>query len=504
MRKHRSGKRLRAVAALVVAVSLALAACGNGAEAPSFPGDVAQGVDRIAESSIAAGLIPGAAISIIDPQRGTYARAYGVADVGTGRPADVRDHYRIASITKTFTATAALRLADQGKLSLDDHLSRYVDGIPNGDVITLHDLLGMRGGVYDFTTDPSYRGYNIGKPAGQVYDRESALRVIRSHPKRAQPPNIRTVYSNSEYFLLGIVLEKVTGRPVRDVLNSVAADHGLPDTEYPLGAALLAPASRGYSYDEGKLVDVTSFAGPEAAGAAGAMVSTVGDMGQYVLKLDRGDLLTPQSFRSRSAFTPMNDAGYGLGLWKLGSWVGHNGGMPGYSSMVMALPDRGVSVAVLINQATTWKQGFSISAYTIFARIVNSLYPSTLPPTPTSASPSPPIPSPAELTPRLMAVLDPAANPAIPPLPIDGTDVDPGLPAAISDAYRSQGISLRVDRTTDLGSGMMAATSTMSVQNDTGPLIIMLTARDGMWLLSRGWACESLARFSQQHSPACG
>ncbi len=485
-------------------MSLSLAGCGNGAEAVRFPGDTAQSVDRIVESTIAAGLIPGAAVLIIDPQRGTYTHAYGMADIGTGRPADVHDRYRIASITKTFTATAVLRLADQGKLSLDDHLSRYVDGIPNGDVITVRDLLGMRGGVFDFTTDPSYRGYSSGQPAGQVYDRETALRVIRSHPEQAQPPNIRTVYSNSEYVLLGIVLEKVTGRPVRDVLNSVVADHGLRETEYPIGAALLAPASRGYSYPEGKLVDVTSFAGPEAAGAAGAMVSTVGDLGQYVLKLDRGDLLMPQTFRARSIFTPMGEAGYGLGLWKLGSWVGHNGGMPGYGSMALALPGRGVSVAVLVNQQTTWMEGFTISAYTIFARIVNTLYPGTLPSAPSAVSPSPPIPSPAELTPRLMATLDPAANPAIPPLPIEGADADPALPAAIAGAYRSQGISLRVDRTTDLGNGVMAATSTMSVQNDSGPMIVMLTAQNGTWMLSRGWACESLARFSQQKSPACG
>ncbi len=276
-RKSRSVKRLRGVVALMVAMSVSLAGCGNGPrETPGFPGDVAQSVDRIVESSIAAGLIPGAAVSIIDPKRGTYTRAYGVGDIGTGQPADVHDRYRIASITKTFTATAVLQLADQGQLSLDDHLSRYVDAIPNGDSITVRDLLGMRGGVYDFLSDPSYLPYLTGQPAGQVYDRESALRVIRSHPERAQPPNMRTAYSNSEYLLLGIVLERVTGRPLRDVLNAVATDHGLSgDTEYPLGAALLAPASRGYSYSAGdKPVDVTSYAAPSASGPAYDVTST--------------------------------------------------------------------------------------------------------------------------------------------------------------------------------------------------------------------------------------
>ncbi|AHH16975.1 putative beta-lactamase [Nocardia nova SH22a] len=502
-RKHRGVRRLRGVAALIVAVSLSLAACGDDAETVRFPADVAQTVDRIVETSIAAGLIPGATVSIIDPQRGTYTHAYGVADIGTGRPADVHDRYRIGSITKTFTATAVLRLADQGKLSLDDHLSRYVGGIPNGDIIRLRDLLGMRGGVYNYAADPSYLGYAIGRPDGEVYDRESALRVIRSHPEKAQPPDIRTVYSNSEYFLLGIVLEKATGRPLRDVLNSVAADLGLPDTEYPLGPALLPPASRGYAYQAGKPVDVTSFVGPEAVGAAGAMVSTVGDLGQYVLKLDRGDLLKPDTFRARSAFTPMDGSVYGLGLWKVGSWIGHNGAIPGYSSIAMAMPDRGVSVAVLVNQETLPMEPFSIRADNVFDRIADALYPGTLRPA-TPPAQSPPIPSPADLTPRLQATLDPAANPATPPLPIEGTDADPALPATIADAYRSQGISLRVDRTTDFGNGVMAATTTLTTGNDSVPMIIMLNAHNGTWTLSRGWACESLAAFSPQHSPACG
>ncbi len=506
LRKRRGVRRLHAVAALIVAVSLFLASCGSGTREPTrFPGDVAQTVDRIVESSMAAGLIPGAQVSIIDPKLGTYVHAYGVSDIGTGRPSDTHDRYRIASITKTFTATAVLRLADQGKLALGDHLSQYVDGIPYGDLITLHDLLGMRGGVYNFLFDPSYQPYVSGQPEGHVYDRESALRVIRSHPERAQPPNTRTAYSNSEYLLLGMVLEKVTGRPVREVLNAVAADHGLSsDTEYPLGAAILAPASQGYGYPTGdEPIDTTSYASPDAVGAAGAMVSTAADLGEYVLKLSRGDLLSPKAFRDRTTFTPMQEIGYGLGLMKLGSWLGHDGSLPGFGSIALALPERGVSVVVLINQETPNLSPFSVRASDIFARIVAALYPATMG-APDSGPPAPelPIPSPADLTPRLEATIDPASNPAQ-PLPIEGTDADPGLPGAIADAYRSQGISLRVDRTTDFGNAVMAATTTLSVPSGSGPMIVTLIGRSGAWTLPRTWACASLVRFSQYHSPAC-
>lgn len=233
---HVLSRRIRAVLALPVVAALLATGCGTTTDsdrAQAFPADLAGQVDQIMKSHIDAGLIPGAAVSIIDPEHGNYSQAYGVADTATGRRAQVSDHYRVGSITKTFVATAVLHLADAQKLSLDDPLRKYVAAIPNGDTITVRDLLGMRGGVYDFATNPEFFPQLLTATPDRVWSIGDALRIIRDNPDKAQPPNSRTAYSNSEYLLLGLILEKVTGRPVRDIVNDLASDYGLHDTRYP-------------------------------------------------------------------------------------------------------------------------------------------------------------------------------------------------------------------------------------------------------------------------------
>nr|WP_281376399.1 serine hydrolase domain-containing protein [Actinomycetospora corticicola] len=101
------------------------------------------------------GGITGTVVSIVDPARGTFLKAYGTADTA-GTPMTTDMHYRIASVSKTFTAHAVLQLVGQGRLSLDAPLAQFVPDIPNGDAITVRDLLGMRGGVYDFTADADF------------------------------------------------------------------------------------------------------------------------------------------------------------------------------------------------------------------------------------------------------------------------------------------------------------------------------------------------------------
>lgn len=142
------------VAAAVVAIVISL---GSAALAKDeFSSAEQSALTAIVEKGMAEQRQPGVIVGIWIPARGSWTATFGKADIGANRPMDHADHVRIASITKTFVATAILQLVDQGKLSFDDKLAAYVEGIPNGEKITLRQLLGMTSGIYDFTGDQQF------------------------------------------------------------------------------------------------------------------------------------------------------------------------------------------------------------------------------------------------------------------------------------------------------------------------------------------------------------
>ena len=212
---------LRRVALLAVAGVLALPACAPAAPpaaAPTatptsatdtssagFTADELARIDAAATASLANGLT-GTVVSVVDPERGTILKAYGTADAA-GAPLQPDAYYRIASVSKTFTALAVLRLVDEGKVALTDPISRYVADVPNGDTITVRDLIAMRSGVYDFTDDKAFLDRYLAEPTLPWTD-DDTLAIIRAHAADSTPPNEKTVYNNSNYVLLGYVIAK--------------------------------------------------------------------------------------------------------------------------------------------------------------------------------------------------------------------------------------------------------------------------------------------------------
>jgi len=348
--------------------------------------DLAAQIDELAQAALTNGAT-GAVVGISDPVRGSYLQAYGTADTA-GTPMTTDVHYRIASVTKTFTAQAVLRLADQGRLSLDDPLEEYVPDIPHGDEITVQHLLGMRGGVYDFVADEEFLARYVADPLLPGWSPYDVLEIIRAHADEARPPDQATVYSNSEYVLLGLVIERVTGRSAQQYTTSVIEDLGLPETSYPTTAALPEPFSRGYMNTDSELTptdpaaevprDVTS-SNPVVPSTAGAVISTVSDMTRYAEQLATGAGLAPETAILRQEWTPLTSTGvrlqYGLGVARFGDWVGHNGSIFGYSDMVFHLPEEKASVVVMVNAA----DGEAVPAADLWGGIVTLLYPGSLP-----------------------------------------------------------------------------------------------------------------------------
>ncbi|MEV6253878.1 serine hydrolase domain-containing protein [Nocardia sp. NPDC051929] len=488
---------LCAVAVALTTVAALLAGCASDErEERGFPTEAAERIDRIVRPQMDARLAPGVLVAVHDPKRGSFVRAYGTADLATGRPMDVADHVRIGSITKTFTATAVLRAADEGKLSLDDVLERYVPGVPNGGTITLRDLLGMQGGVWDLRDYPAFAEQFDAEPTASEWHEGDRLRAIIAQPERAKPPRTRVEYSNSEFYLLGLVLEKVFGKPVPQVIGEVVAAHGLRATTYPTDATMPAPESRGYSYFDEAPTDVTARTTPALFGAAGTMVSTISDLADYARMLGRGDLLKPETFRARTQFA--GNLRYGLGMVESGRWLGHSGAVLGYTTHMGYLPEQDVSVTVAVNEFTS-PPLLGVTASVIWFGIARQLYPGTVPDAPANTQPDPPAPTVTDLDNRLRQTLDPAVPTERKPLRIADDDKDPELITRVAQAFTS--ITTTVGKVTGAG-GYLLATVVLAGPNGRRPTIVPFVSRDGSWRIDRYWACENIAGTGPP-SPAC-
>jgi D-alanyl-D-alanine carboxypeptidase len=313
---------------------------------------LAQRLDTAVNQAMTAAGVPGAIIGIWGPD-GTYVRAFGVADKTTRAPMKADFYSRIGSVTKTFTVTGVLQLADQGKFGLDDPIAKFVDGVPQGDKITLRQLARMQSGLFNYSESTAFQQAMFADPR-RAFTPHELLNYAFAQPNRF-PPGDGFEYCNTNTVLLGLVVEKVSGQS----LHSYIQDHivtplGMSHTSFPTTNAFPEPHPQGYTVQtaDGKEAAATDW-NPSWGWAAGAMISTLDDMRIWAPALATGKLLTPQMQAQRlqtvgSAGMPPQD-GYGLGIFNLGGWIGHNGSLPGYQTVAVYLPQKQTTLVILIN-----------------------------------------------------------------------------------------------------------------------------------------------------------
>ncbi|OKK18480.1 beta-lactamase [Streptomyces sp. CB00455] len=296
--------------------------------------------------------VPGVMVALSAPGKGEYVRAFGVADKATGAPMRTGLNMRIGSETKTFTVTAVLQLVDGGRVGLDDPIGKYVDGVPNGDRITLRELAGMRSGLFNYSEDEGFFKALTSDPRRPFTPRELLDYSFR-HPVQFAP-GAEFEYCNTNLVLLGLVVEKVTGKPLASSINDrVVGPAGLRHTLFPTGAEFPAPHAHGYTNQtaSGKTEDATDW-NPSWGWAAGAMISDLADLRSWAKTLATGTLLTPATQAERLKVSPagnLPDTGYGLGIFDVDGWIGHNGSLPGYESLTVYLPQSRATLVVLLN-----------------------------------------------------------------------------------------------------------------------------------------------------------
>ncbi len=300
----------------------------------------------------------------------------GVADVATGAQVRPDSHFRVASVTKSFVATAILQLADEGQLSLDDPLEKYVTGIANGDRITVRQLLAMSAGVWTFTADKALVARFDADPM-LTWSVEDTVSLVRSQPPDYEP-DAKVIYSDSNYVLLGLILEQVSGQAVPEYLRSRILDPlGLTDTDFPADdqPGVPAPAVLGYLPTEGAPLRPIASINPAFSWTSGAMTSTPGDLARWARELTDGTLISHAAQQERlhtRQFTGVDvDYGYGLGVMNTKDMIGHTGGIVGFGAVVFRYPAADATFVVLVNASSN----FDNAALDIYNALLGDLYP---------------------------------------------------------------------------------------------------------------------------------
>jgi D-alanyl-D-alanine carboxypeptidase len=316
------------------------------------------------EESFSESGAPGVVAAVQTPED-TWLETRGVADLSSEEPMTPDVHHRIGSVTKTFTISLLLQAAAEGHLSLDDTIDQYVDGVPNGDEITLRQMANMTSGVANYGEDEQWANEVLSEPHRVWKPEELAQVGIKGSP--LFDPGTQWHYSNTNTVLLGLVLEQVTGETIGELYRErIIEPLGLQGTSFPdlADSSIPDPHAQGYTLQGQSSgadpIDATDWS-PSVAWTAGEMISTVEDLLVYGRALGTGEgLLPPEQQAERldsfiSDLPPLNQPplegtlAYGLGLGNDRGWVGHNGEIPGYNTYLFYHPDLDAVVAVEVN-----------------------------------------------------------------------------------------------------------------------------------------------------------
>lgn len=296
---------------------------------------------------------PGAAVIVTENGKTVYSAGRGIADIERKVPITPATQFRLGSITKQFTAAAILRLAEQGKLSLDDPLSKFIPTYPApGSTATVRQLLNHTGGMISYTDIP---GWMVEAKTGRAYSTDQLIAEFKDVPAPSKPGE-NWAYNNSGYVLLGAILEKVSGKSWDlAVADLVTRPLGLATIRSGIGVDGTPGMAAGYTKGE-TAPNIAQKIHMSVPHGAGALVGTVGDLADWGNALHNGKVLTPASYAAMTGTTTTPDGKvhpYGFGLQsgdvRGHKQVGHGGGIFGFSTDSIYLPAEKIFVAVFAN-----------------------------------------------------------------------------------------------------------------------------------------------------------
>jgi D-alanyl-D-alanine carboxypeptidase len=353
---------------------------GPSAGTPAIQGAIAAAVEKERKIYGAKTPVPGVLVGVWGGDGTSYVHGFGAADLTTGRRLTPFEHFRIGSNTKTFVVAVLLQLADAGILNLDDPLSKFSLGVdvPDAEHITLRELCQMRSGLFEVYDVPELA--KLDPAPGQQFDpRELIKWAVAQKPYFA--PGTGYHYSNTNYLLLGLVIEAVTKHSLADEVNTrLLQPFHLTQTSTPSTQAMPAPYAHGYALTkEDGWEDVSNELPVTLTGAAGNMISDMNDMHRWI------DLYVSGKTGSAAAHAALTECiptgtgnlAFGLGLGCSAGWMGYTGGLPGYNTAEYVLPAQGITIAVWVTlQSNSPSPGV---ANAIFRDIATIMTPGNIP-----------------------------------------------------------------------------------------------------------------------------
>jgi len=361
--------------------------------------------------------VPGAMVLLRTPQ-GNFNAGVGTTELGVQIPPAANTHFRIASNTKTMTGALIVLLAQDGKLKLSDPVSTYIPDVPDGENITVAQLLKMRSGLYGYTADPALAAAMDANP-GKAWTPQEVLAIAFRHPPQFAP-DASYEYSNTNYALLGLIAEKVGGRPLaQQFADRLFGPVGLTQTSLPAAddTSMPAPYSHGYMYggsfyalaDDPYPADMQAAAqagtlqpvdytkqNSSYATAAGGAISTADDLATWMKALVSGKVFNADYHQQwLTSLQPEDPAapdgqkyGYGISYQRFGPSAAmfyHGGELPGFNSFMGYDPDNDVALVIWTN--LTLSPDGRTTAQAMLPTVLDEIYAGLSlapPPTPTT------------------------------------------------------------------------------------------------------------------------
>jgi D-alanyl-D-alanine carboxypeptidase len=344
---------LRRLLLALGAIGLLLPATAAAQTPAAATASEAEAVDAAVQKSMQTRQIPGVSVAVVKDGKVVLAKGYGFSDVEKSVKATEHTVYQLASVTKPFTVMAVLMLSEDGKLSLDGKITDILPGLPAAWApVTVRHLLSHTSGIKSYTD--VFGEQKV--PDSRVFTNEGILALVKDAPLQFTPGE-KYAYCNTGYYLLGMIIEKVSSRKYDAFLaERIFKPLGMTSTALDDYADARPARAKGYSVTDGK-VTLAEHTHPSQPFSAGALVSTVVDLAKWDAALTGRKLLKSASYDAM--WTPMrlNDGKsttYGFG-WQVEPFRtrprhGHGGGISGFSTFLARYPDDKVTVVVLTNQ----------------------------------------------------------------------------------------------------------------------------------------------------------